>query len=346
MMSMQFLQSMIQPFGRAYSHVMHVREELYRRGGKHSWPAPVPVVSVGNISMGGTGKTPLAQWILEQAVEQGTRPVLLTRGYRGKPPHLPFLVKDDSNPAQSGDEPLLLARACPGAKVVVDPVRSRGGRWAMKNVRPKLIVLDDGFQHLAVQRDVNLVLLSPEDVEEGWDHVFPAGKWREGKEALRRADAFLFRLPEERFRKLEPVIRNRLEPYGKPVFSFSVQPKSVIAIANGNRTLCEGRYIFAAGIGNPAQAVESTSNFFSREPEEVVTFRDHHEYTATDATRLLSIMKKHDACKIIVTPKDAVKLERFAGAEFATLKLGLTFGPSLFTDTTFPDWLQIAIPSK
>ena len=142
---------------------------------------------MGNISWGGTGKTPVVGWLLGWAAQKKLKAVVLSRGYKGKPPALPFLVEACGSPLESGDEPLMLAKLFPGASVLVDPVRSRAVRFAEKTLSPGLFVLDDGFQHLGVSRDLNILLLTPDDLGAGWNRVIPGGTWRENSGAL--ADA-------------------------------------------------------------------------------------------------------------------------------------------------------------
>ena len=118
----------------------------------------------------------------------------------------------------------MLATQHPKAHIVVDPVRTRGGKWGMKNFKPKLVVLDDAFQHMAVKRHLNLVLLRPDDLASQWNRVIPAGSWREPAAALKRADAFMIKVGPTNFGKLKPHIKERLGQLHKPVFSFQVLP--------------------------------------------------------------------------------------------------------------------------
>jgi tetraacyldisaccharide 4'-kinase len=164
---------LLSPPAALYAAVMSLRAAAYARGVLPSWRPPRPCVSVGNIRWGGTGKTPVCSWLLDWAAQSNKQCVLLTRGYRAHPPNLPFLVEPDTSPDEAGDEPLLLARANPAAKIVVDPKRARAGKWAWDAWQPDLFVLDDGLQHMAVARDVNLALLTPQDLDTDWNKVIP-----------------------------------------------------------------------------------------------------------------------------------------------------------------------------
>ena len=184
----------LKPIACAYAGLMRLRRKAYGQGVLSSYQPLVPTVSVGNISWGGTGKTPIVNWILAWAASKNLQAVVLTRGYKASPPCFPFLVQPHSNPKEAGDEPLMLACKNPAAKVVVDPKRSRAAEYAEKHLQPDLFVLDDGHQHLALGRDKNIVLLSAYDLTEGWGEVIPAGTWRESEKALNTADVFLLRV--------------------------------------------------------------------------------------------------------------------------------------------------------
>lgn len=189
------LYPLLWPFGLLYALLMRLRRYAYAKKIFKAYRPKVFTIAVGNIAAGGTGKTPLVDFLLRRASEAGLRAVVLTRGYKARSPKLPFLVKKDSSPWQAGDEPLMLARKNPQAFVVVDPKRSRAAKFAEQELGPDIFLLDDGLQHLALGRHKNIVLLRPEDIEADWNKVLPAGIWREDESALDAADVFLLRLP-------------------------------------------------------------------------------------------------------------------------------------------------------
>ena len=319
---------------------MRLRREAYENGKKDSFSPPCACVSVGNIGWGGSGKTPLVAWLLEWAREKELKAVTLTRGYKASPPSTPFLVRADSKPEFAGDEPLLLARAHAEAKIVVDPDRARAGAWAWGKFKPDLFVLDDGFQHLKVRRHVDLVLLRPKDLEHEWDRVIPAGSWREGAGALKRATAFLIKAPEETFTALVPLLQNRLKKFNKPVFNFFLEPVGLKQVASGESALdFQGKaYILASAIAEPDQLAQTAAKLLGYPPREHRLFPDHHTYTQRDWRALRDASKRLDAPHILCTPKDAVKLERFANPSLWTLETDLRFGQTLFRDLAFPQW--------
>jgi len=323
---------------------MRLRREAYENGKKDSFSPPCSCVSVGNIGWGGSGKTPLVAWLLEWAREKELKAVTLTRGYKASPPSTPFLVRADSKPEFAGDEPLLLARAHAEAKIVVDPDRARAGAWAWEKFKPDLFVLDDGFQHLKVQRHVDLVLLRPKDLESEWNRVIPAGSWREGAGALKRATAFLVKAPEETFTANVPLLKKRLEKFGRPVFNFSFRPVGVKQAVSGESAPdFQGRaYILASAVAEPDQVARTAAGLLGYPPREHLTFPDHHAYTQKDWRGLQDASTRLDAPHILCTPKDAVKLARFAEPTLWTLETDLRFGPALFTNLTFPQWWEDA----
>lgn len=181
------------PLGVLYGALLRLRALLYHRGILTSYRAPVPVISVGNLTIGGTGKTPVVDCIVRHALLRGKRPAVISRGYGGRIRKGVALVSrgDGSGPLLAaencGDEPFLLARRNPLAAVVVAPCRRQGIEAAIRDCGATLIILDDGFQHLAVQRDLDLLLLDARRPL-GNGSVLPAGLLREPPSAHSRAD--------------------------------------------------------------------------------------------------------------------------------------------------------------
>ena len=222
---------LLTPLAKGYARLMSKRAEAYARPGGGlagalagrfaSYRPQVPCISVGNIAWGGTGKTPLTRWLGRWFIDLGLKPVVLTRGYGGRPARLPMAVHPHSLPEEAGDEALLLARS--GIAVVVDPRRARSAAWVEARLAPDVLLMDDGFQHLALSRDLDLVILTPHDLTDGWARVLPAGAWREGPAALQRASAFLVHADPDTFDALERDIALALLPLEKPVFAFYLQ---------------------------------------------------------------------------------------------------------------------------
>lgn len=329
----KILSPVLTPLSRGYAKVMSCRAGKYVRGGYEQFRPGCPCISVGNIGSGGSGKTPLADWLLHWAEKCGLSVVLLTRGYGAKPSELPYLVGPQSPVAEAGDEPLMLARGNPAAKVVVDPVRKRSGAWAQKRFSPDLVLLDDGFQHMAVQRDLDFVLLTPDDFTEGWNKVIPRGSWREGVDALNRADVFFVKSTPNAFRSMSGLIKEKLVAFGRPVFQFSLEAKGLRLLGGSDRKgFGRGGYLLFSGIGKPDMLLADATEYMGREPEDFMIFKDHHAYTGHDIDKIRSRAVVLGAERIICTPKDAVKLNGLGCEDFYVIDLEVEFTEAIFFD--------------
>ncbi|MFP4212503.1 MAG: tetraacyldisaccharide 4'-kinase [Desulfohalobiaceae bacterium] len=343
----QRLQALLLPGAAVYSAGMALRAAAYRRGWLDSWRPPVPCISVGNICSGGSGKTQVCAWLLNWALQQGLQPLLLSRGYKGRPKELPLQVTLQTLPEESGDEPLMLARQFPGAYIMVDPRRKRAGSWILNRKKADICFLDDGFQHLAVKRDLDLLLLRPQDLGRDWGRVLPQGSWREGTRALGRASAFLLKAEPARFQELVPQLRKCLGELHKPVFSFAPRIKGLLRLMDGYRLgpqQWEGDYVLLSAVGDPQSVLQSVSTSLGQQPVRHYAFQDHAFFSPQSWRKVLGRAKSQGA-QIVCTPKDAVKLEAFASDRLWTVELGLEFGPGLFTAHSFEQWLQESFAS-
>lgn len=338
----RLLRPLLLPFGALWGAAMHGRQRLYECGALPRQGTQAPCVSVGNISWGGTGKTPLCSRLLSWAAGRGLSPVLLTRGYGASPSRLPFVVEPDSPVGQAGDEPLLLARMEQRAKVLVDPDRRRSAEAAERRFRPGVVILDDGFQHLALKRDIDLVLLRPEDLDQEWNRVFPAGTWREGVRALDRADAFLIKCAPRDFEYLAPRLNDRLSGLGRPVFSFHLESKRVASLKAGRmaKDLGGAPYVIMTAVADPQGVEESARDLLGYEPRERFFFPDHHPFAASDLREVGKVAEALGQAAILVTPKDSVKIERMGVDNVWSLVPQVSFGPRLWSDLDFESWLE------
>lgn len=329
----------LEPLAKAYACLMRARAALYVRETLPSWRPPAPCISVGNISWGGTGKTPVVSWILNWAIQQNTAPAVLTRGYGGHPPSRPYMVRFDSPASEAGDEPLLLKRNHPEAHVVVDANRVRGGKAISADTVPGLFVLDDGFQHLRVKRDINLCLLCPTDLDQHWNHVLPAGTWREDSSALSRADAFLVNRMFGEEDCLDPLARIQLVHLGKPLFFFQVVAQHVVNLHSGQMSDClKGeRFLLVTGIGNPKKVLSTCKRDLDELPVHHLTFPDHHSFSAADWQSIVERAERARCTHILCTPKDAVKLAPFADERLWVPHLSTSF--TAHGSVTFDQWL-------
>lgn len=343
------------PLSVVYGAGGRLRRCLAQKGWLRSWKPPCPCVSLGNISWGGTGKTPVVDWLLAWAEKQGLAAAVLTRGYGAHPPRPAFPAVPGASPAECGDEPLMLALRHPRASILVDPDRNRAARSLAPP--PDLFLLDDGFQHLSTARDLDLVLLDKDDIRlspapgaepSNWNRVLPAGTWREGKSALAQAGAYLVKAEPEEWAGLVPALKKRLSAFPRPVFAFHLKPEGLRSLTGEGPFPAEaiqGPYVFVCGIGAPEQALATVTAFLGRAPEKMFAFPDHYDF--------------HDSLKQLVEPrlpivctgKDAVKLRNLrlpapcfsmdvTARFFAALSAEELQGQGALKALDFPSWWE------
>ena len=277
------------PLTGLYGAATALRNTLFDRGVLSSRRLERPVVSVGNLSLGGAGKTPFVIALGELLKARGIRFDVLTRGY-GRKTRGVLIVETDGNAADFGDEPLLIARRL-GVPVIVGESRYEAGRVAELKFQPQLHILDDGFQHRSLVRDFDIVLMTERDFD---DRLLPSGRLRETLSSLRRADAIV--LPRD-LSAQEMVIKSSALQ-GKLIWQMKreiVMPAAFVAP------------IVFCGIARPQQ-------FFAQvraagiTPAAEIEFRDHHAYDRSDIARLLAMRGNLGAGGFLTTEKDAVNL--------------------------------------
>lgn len=301
---------LLSPFEIFYRVIIALRRQLYRWGWLSSWRAPVPVIVVGNISVGGTGKTPLTIALCETLQRAGYKPGVISRGYRAQPPQFPHRVRNDDSADIAGDEPLLIARRtrCP---VVIAPLRADAASHLLKQDHCDVILCDDGLQHYALQRDIELVVVDAAR-RFGNGHCLPSGPLREPIARLSDVDAVIVNGAQhsdedklEYALELQPSAVVQLVPADSSSEHFS-SGHSSSGQSVPPRTWCKqnARVHAVAGIGNP-QRFFDTLRALGCDPIEHA-FPDHHEFRVDD-------LAFDDALPIVMTEKDAVKCAAFAG---------------------------------
>ena len=336
---------LLHPIAAAYGAAMRLRAGRYREG-VNIYRAACSVVSIGNISWGGSGKTPVIEYLLGKTKGAGLRTAVLTRGYKATPPQLPFPVMPDSDPTFAGDEPLMLALRHPETLVVVDPKRSRSASWVEKNDFPQLFLLDDGMQHLSMARDLDIVLLKPNDLLTGWNRVIPTGEWREDKSALTRADSFCVKASGAEQTALITAAQTRLEALERPLFFFDLLPNGLSRLVPPGgvpldkiHDLGGAAYTFLCGTGNPDHVRQTVKSLLGKEPTYAHILPDHYRYTAADAQ---AVRQKN--LPVVCTAKDAVKLSPllpiFGDLPVWVLEVEAVFNRTLFSDTSFDVWWE------
>ena len=274
------------PLSLLFGGVVWLRRQAFRIGLKRSQRFPVPIIVVGNITVGGTGKTPLVTWLARHLLQQGWRPGIVSRGYGGKATHWPQQVRADSDPDSVGDEAVMLA-SLTGCPICVGPDRPAAVRDLLAHTDVDIVISDDGMQHYALARDLEIALIDGER-RLGNGFLLPAGPLREPGGRLKHADLVLVN-----------------GHGGEGEFSMKLFQPSVHAL-HENRSVeigeFAGRVVHAvAGIGNPERffgLLERHGIDVRKHP-----FPDHHPFSAED-------LGFDDGVPVLMTEKDAVKCRR------------------------------------
>ncbi|HEV7395470.1 MAG TPA: tetraacyldisaccharide 4'-kinase [Pyrinomonadaceae bacterium] len=306
---------LLAPFSTIYSVAIKTRNSLYEHGFFKPVKLDAIVISVGNITAGGTGKTPLVEYVARIAAGSRRKVCILTRGYGRLDPSRRVLVSDGhevlANEGEAGDEPLLLAeKLCGVAAVISDSDRTAAARWAIENLKSDTFVLDDGFQHLQLARNLNIVAV---DATNPWDNglLLPGGLLREPKKGIARADCVVITRADQAtdtellLHELETLIDARPTYVSRMRFTKLRQVNGA-ADADADKV----RQIPAAafsGIGNQS----SFAYQLQRERFKIVSvskYGDHHRYSQADLDGIVAKAKAAGAQCLITTAKDAVKL--------------------------------------
>ncbi|WP_095093411.1 tetraacyldisaccharide 4'-kinase [Pseudomonas sp. Irchel 3A5] len=287
--------TLLRPLESLYRRVVQGKRERFLAGQGEIYKASVPVVVVGNITIGGTGKTPLILWMIEHCHRRGLRVGVVSRGYGAKPPSLPWRVTAEQSAAQAGDEPLLIVQRS-GVPLMIDPDRSRAVQALLDSEPLDLILSDDGLQHYRLARDLELVLI---DAARGLGNrrCLPAGPLREPVERLKSVDALLY---------------NGASADRDDGYAFQLQPSALVNLRSGERQALDffpaGHAIHAvAGIGNPQRFFNTLEGLHWRPVTHA--FADHAVFSAQALTF-------SPALPVVMTEKDAVKCRPFAADDW------------------------------
>lgn len=300
-----------------YAIIIFCRNKLYDVGLRKAVRLSVPVICVGNITAGGTGKTPMVIWVCRQLQKQGKKLAILSRGYKSK--------ADSDN-----DENRLLQEFLPDVPVIVDADRVRGGRRAIAEYAADMLVMDDGFQHRRLARDLNLVMIDA-TCPFGYEWLLPAGLLREPLAGLLRADMLVISRSDQVSTEALTELENRLadltsqpgkDPLGPrdsiiegPMIANSCHVASGLYDINGEEYPLEtlaGKKVYAfCGIGQP-EAFAKTLIGLEAEVIGHEEFVDHHHYLSDDVSRLVQTAQKQGAEMMVTTQKDWVKIGSLA----------------------------------
>lgn len=292
---------------------------------------PVPVICIGNLTVGGTGKTPFVHSMISVLQRLGYHPAILSRGYQAvSPPVEPFIVSDgiivNDDLEKAGDEALLLANACPGVPVVVHADRYAAGLTAVQETGVDCVVLDDGFQHDRLKRDLDIVLWDVRDRPRA-QRLLPAGRLREGLGAVRRADVLMLThaeyIPESERESKTTCVLTELKNAAPsiPVFDVHTLPAGVAALsacaanAGSQRALPDNqpwsarRVILVSGLARP-DGFEQMLRQAGAIVVDHFVYPDHVAYSSDHVREWQDRYHTLKADLVVTTWKDAIKIER------------------------------------
>jgi tetraacyldisaccharide 4'-kinase len=298
---------LIQILSSAYGAAAAWRRAWYAADPARQHRLQRPVISVGNLRVGGSGKTPVVEYIARMLLDAGERPAVLTRGYARRIARDGVTVVSDGTRVladldAAGDEPLMLARALPGVPVLVGTDRYLSGRLAERRLRATVHVLDDGFQHLELARDVDLLLVAEDDLQ---DQPLPAGRLRERLSAAAAADAALitagYDTAAERIGRAFGIAQ---------VFRVTraIGAPRTIGATRDSVVIPSGSRVFVVtGIARPDRFIADISSV-GWEISGLIEFRDHHRFDARDIRRIAAEAEDAGSAIVLTTEKDAVRL--------------------------------------
>ena len=320
-------QALLYPLSCVYKEAVDVRLTLYRRSILKTRSLPCRVISVGNLTLGGSGKTPVVAFLGSMLRDCGKKVAVLSRGYRGQWESRVNLVSDGHqiylNAYTAGDEPVMLAQKLPGVFILSGKNRYRTGTFACNNFSIEVAIMDDGYQHLALGRDLNILLLDEEALAPQ-SRLFPAGRLREPIKNVARADIVLYNGDND--------IKGRLEALGfrGQVSPFCLQASYILDLRKGVKkelSVLRGQKVLAlSGIAHPHRFHEMLEQLGAK--VRILSFPDHHRFRPGDYRKLAEETKDQDI--IVTTEKDAVRLnpDLMPGCHIYALGVAVDLGKS------------------
>ncbi len=297
-----------------YGIILKVRAFFYTAGFLKKKKLNAKVISVGNLTTGGTGKTPMVIALAEILMKNNKKAAVLSRGYKSKHEGRLKIVSDGKNiksdTASSGDEPYLIAERLKNVPVLICPDRYESGRYAIENLGADTIILDDGFQNLAIKKDIDILLIDAMNPF-GSGYLLPRGILRESLPAIKRADIIIITKADYPQNISDIISTVRLYNADAPILKAVYKPSELVNIATGRKEdiniLKNKSVTIFSGIANPLSFSYLIKNAGANIVRETI-FRDHHFYTKEDIDRTTGVQ---DADMIIATEKDAVKIREF-----------------------------------
>lgn len=306
------MKNVLKALSQVYTSAMKVRNGLYEKDVLKTIHVDVPVVSVGNLTMGGTGKTPIVDWLLNRWVQAGKNVAVVSRAYKAKAQEPCKVDLDKQNPAQFyGDEVVMLARRHPQVDFYSGQVKSDIAPYACAQKKYDLILVDDGFQHLRLHRDLDIVLLDATENIENYQ-VVPAGRAREPWTALGRA-GLVFVTKANQAGDSDVQSLRTLIPMELPVVEFGFQLKSLTNIAGQSLDISQDRVFLMTGIAKPG-LFEKMVGDMGIQVVETRIFEDHVNYSWDLIEQIIqeALLKN---LKVLTTSKDFVKIQELLASK-------------------------------
>jgi tetraacyldisaccharide 4'-kinase len=313
------------PLAMLFWGILFWRNLFYTFGFFVSRKLPTKVISIGNITTGGTGKTPAVIYLANILIKRGKRVAVLSRGY-GRKTAGTQLVTDGNTPVLDwrnfGDEPTLISKALSGVPVVVDEKRHRGGMFLVDRFNPDVIIMDDAFQHRAIERDVDIVLINSQDQRS--DHkLLPYGFLREPWIHLKRAHAIIF--TKTNLMKPAPFLRSMARKSRVPRFRSVLLCGPLVSPEGEHKEILKENSARALSAVGDHGGFMRTLNSAGLNVVEELVFRDHHDYTQEDVELTQKHLLKSGAEYVVTTEKDMVKLDQLDLSRIEIYSIGIEF---------------------
>ncbi len=284
---------LLRPLSWLFQGITYLRRQAYETGWLAQYKFPVPVIIIGNLTAGGSGKTPLTISLVQWLIEQGYRPGIVSRGYRSQNCSYPMVIDQQTPVTISGDEAALLAKRCP-CPLVLDPNRVRGIKHLLNQFDCNIVLLDDGLQHYALTGTIRVTLVH-QTYQFGNGLCLPAGPLREPTIALKRSNYVILNDTSQKQKAKKNEYRMH---YQYSVLAKTQSPKNTQTI----ETLAQKKVYVAAGLGNPQAFIDFVKSY--NEKATIHCFPDHYDYQSKD------FEKMQDGI-VVMTEKDAVKCKTF-----------------------------------
>ena len=305
---------LLYPLSFIYGFVTQVRNLFFDAGIFRIQQFPIPVISVGNISAGGTGKTPMTMWLINLLEDEFNKIAIVSRGYKRKTKGMVVVSDGRGNittAQEGGDEPVLIATKCPQCPVIVAEKRSQGVKKALADFTPDLIILDDAFQHRWVHRSCDIVLLDARQSLQD-ERVLPLGNLRERLSNLQRADILIFTKSKES--PVDQDLKLVKEFFSGPIFMSKYLPTQIVDLQFkpilNVKSMMEQGVVAIAGISDPNLFMQFI-NVCGFEVKNSKYYPDHHNYTEQDIEEIKTIARENNTKYLCTTEKDLVKLSGF-----------------------------------